>query len=211
MTLGEHIAQRTLQDVVEGQAKLPSTKRILRRCIPQLRTVIDEVASIDAAKMALPACYGRHIIFASPARGMVCDMLHWADPVQELVSDEKEDHAGMWAALTSFIYKADSAAALLLLATRLGKQGIADFEASFSNLDQSVGQVVFQGIEQETGADLRASLMARGALVVLAGVESGIATGIIGALPLPVLAMPGPVADWHEVDWSADGNHRRLH
>lgn len=203
MTLGQQLALRTNNEVLVGQAKHPSTRRILRRCLPSLSTVIDEVAAPEAGGLALPACYGRHVIFASPHRGMVADMLHWADPIQELLSDEADDRAAMWSAIASFVHKTQLPQALAGVATRLGPEGIAQFEETFSRLDKSMGEVVFQG------SDIR--LVTRGVLIVLAGVYEGASAGIIGALPLPIVVKPGPVADWHEVNWSADGNHRRLH
>jgi hypothetical protein len=136
---------------------------------------------------------------------MVCDMLRWADPIAEFQSDNPDERAGMWASMAAFINKSSSEAALVALATRLGHQGISEFDTTFARLDQIGSEVVFEEEGSQT------SLTMRGSLIVMAGVEHGTATGIIGALPLPVLTKPGPVADWHQVDWSADGNHRRVH
>ena len=205
-TLGEELVRRTLEEVIEGRANKAITKRILRRCLPSLRTVVNDHASTEIGKIALPACYGRHVIFATPHKGIIADMLRWADPIKELLSDDLGDRAAMWSAIASFVHKDDLSAALAGLATRLGQEGIADFEASLSRMDKVTGEVVFQGPDQET------RLMARGALIVLAGVDSGASAGIIGALAVPVYQKPGPVADWHNApDWSADTNHRRLH
>jgi hypothetical protein len=105
--------------------------------------------------------------------------------------------------MASFILQADSHGALVTLATRLGEQGIAEFESSLDRLDNTKEPVLFP--------NQKATLLTRGTLIVLAGVEGRASAGIIGALAVPVLTMPGPVADWHEVNWSADGNHRRYH
>jgi hypothetical protein len=205
MTLGERTVELTIKDVI-GKAIKPSTKRIIHRCLPALSSIIDEVASEEAGKLALPACYGRHVIFASHSRGMVVDMLRWSTPIIDkgLNPEDPGDRAAMWAEMATSIHKANVGAALLLLATRLGPKGIADFDAVFARLDNSMGHIVF-----EVGPDTM--ITARGVLIVLAGVQSGASSGIIGALPVPVLTKPGSVADWHEVDWGADGNHRQLH
>jgi hypothetical protein len=200
MTLGDQIVQRTLEEVI-GKTVKPSTKRILNRCLPSLHFVINELASEEAGKMALPNCYGRPVIFASPIRGMVCDMLRWSDPLTEVSADDKEGRAGIWAAMAIFIHRANSHGALTTLATRLGAEGMAQFDETLARLDNSTGEFVYNDL----------ILSARGALVVLAGVERGASAGIIGAIAVPVLTKPGPVADWHETEWNADGNHRRLH
>jgi hypothetical protein len=203
MTLGDRLVELTKSDVI-GKAIKPSTKRIIYRCLPTLHNVIDSLASVDAGKLALPAAYGRHVVFASPSRGMVVDMLRWSDPIidERLDPDNPGDRAAMWEQMATSIYKADSGAALVLLATRLGAKGIADFDATFAELDDVAGKIVVNDV----------TLSGRGVLIVLAGLERGASSGIIGALPVPVILKPGPVADWHnEGGWNADGNHRRLH
>lgn len=205
MTLGQHLAELALRDLIGKEAKLASTKQILRKCLPVLRNVIDQIALPEAGKMALPACYGRHIIFVSPRRGMIADMHEWPKPVEELVSDDPADRAHVWAAMSSFIYQENLDAAMAAMATRLGHDGIKKFENSMSGLDNTGGTLVFQGQYGQTG------LTSRGALTIFAGISGSDAAGVIGALPVPVLMKPGPIADWHEVDWGKDGNHRRLH
>jgi hypothetical protein len=58
MTLGEYVADRSLKEIIEGKAQKPTTKRILRRCLPSLKQVVDSVASPEAGGMALSRTSG---------------------------------------------------------------------------------------------------------------------------------------------------------
>ena len=203
MTLGDHIVRLTQTDVIDSRVRLPHTKRILRRCLPSLREVVDGTAAAEAGRMALPGCFGHHVIFACPSRGLMTDMLRWAGGISGIDRESKDDRAAIWAAMAGFIHRAEIDEAMVALAARLGPEGIAQFQEKLAEMDTAMGEVVLQGRERTD------RIMARGALVILAGVDSGQSAGIIGALTVPVLIREGPVAEWHDV--VVDGRHRVLH
>jgi len=203
-TLGDVLVDRTEQEIIGERAQYLTTKRILRRCLPQLRDTVNTLASPEAGYMAFPYVKGRLVVFSTHKIGAIAEMLEWPDPVKDVASEDRADRALLWSVLAQLIYQKNVDGAFAALATRLGTDGIAQFEESLSRLDNSVPPVdtLVPGYQ----------LVTRGALFVFAGQIDRNAAGTVGALAVPMLIKPEIMIDNFELgDWNADGNHRWLH